>query len=197
MALLALSPPLGVRATLAHSGRLASAGLASTPAPVACDARVWLRLRLRLLRLHAALLERARFGACGWQAAADTSAPRDASSRLLALPRADGDVACCLWSDEALGRALAAAAHAVDAQPRPSDEQGAGAPAVSAKGKAAAPGSRRAKPQAAQHQKSSKKRPPPGNSNQKGGKKESGADRRRWRAPFLLLVGGVVVLFVF
>jgi len=132
---LALSPPLGVRATLAHSERLASAGLASTPAPVACDARVWLRLRLRLLRLHAALLERARFGACGWQAAADASAPRDASSRLLSLPRADGDVACCLWSDQALGRALAAAAHAVDAQPRPSDEPGAGAPAASLLGR--------------------------------------------------------------
>ena len=123
---LALSPPLGVRAGLAHAESAAAAGSASTPAPpAACDAAVWLRLRLRqpyranpsphpnprpnlnpnltltlsltrLLRLHAALLERARFGACGWQAAADPSATRGASSRLLALPPSDGDVACCL-----------------------------------------------------------------------------------------------------
>ena len=45
---LALSPPLGVRAGLAHAESAAAAGSASTPAPpVACDAGVWLRLRLR------------------------------------------------------------------------------------------------------------------------------------------------------
>ena len=125
-----------MRARLAHAeAAVAPLSVSYVSAPTGCEPVVWGQLQLRLVQLHAALLERARFGACGWQAAADTSAPRDASSRLLSLPRADGDVACCLWSDQALGRALAAAAHAVDAQPRPSDEPGAGAPAASLLGR--------------------------------------------------------------